>query len=76
MRSSSPHATVITHEGWGHVAINKSACALAATSAYLIAPTQPAADRTGPTDVVPFTTVAQKSTAGQRTPVPVPVLGR
>ena len=72
-----PHATVITHEGWGHVAINKSACALAVTSAYLTDPTQPLADRTCPTNVVPFTTAAaQKSKAGQQTPAPVPVLWR
>ena len=72
-----PHATVITHEGWGHVAIDKSACALAVTSAYLTDPTQPLADRTCPTNIVPFTPVAaQKSKAVQRAPAPVPVLGR
>jgi len=72
-----PRATVVTHEGWGHVAINKSACALAVTSAYLIAPTQPLADQTCPTDVVPFTPVAaQKTKAARQAPAPVPVLGR
>ena len=54
----------VTHEGWGHVAVDKSACALAVTSAYLTDPTQPRADRTCPTDVVPFTVAApQKSKA-------------
>ena len=62
--------------GWGHVAIDKSACALAVTAAYLTDPIQPL-DRTCPTNVVPFSPVAaQKSTAVQRSLAPAPVLGR
>jgi len=72
-----PRATVVTHEGWGHVAVNMSACALAVTTAYLIEPSQPLPDRTCPTDVVPFTdAAARKSKSGQQAPAPVPVLGR
>lgn len=72
-----PRATVVIHEGWGHVAVNKSACARAVTTSYLIEPTQPLPDRTCPTDVVPFTdAAAQKTKAGQQAPAPVPVLWR
>ncbi len=70
-----PRATVVTHQGWGHVAIDQSVCALALTSAYLADPDQPRPDQTCPTDVVPFAAPADRSRE-RRPPATAPLLRR
>ena len=47
-------ASVVTLEGWGHVAIGQSRCVAEVLSDYLINPSRPRPDATCPTDVVPF----------------------
>lgn len=49
-----PRASLVTLDGWGHVAIGQSRCIAEVLTGYLIDPTRPVADATCPTDVVPF----------------------